>query len=112
MSFAIAAITPMFTSCSSDDNNEEENYSPDGENSNNGKMLSGVIDGHEAVDLGLSVKWGDCNWGASKPEEGGYHCRWTKNKKAIISNSKWIQIAGTKYDGVYTTTNGKWRMPT
>ena len=53
MSFAIAAITPMFTSCSSDDNNEEENYSPDGENSNNGKMLSGVIDGHEAVDLGL-----------------------------------------------------------
>ena len=25
MSFAIAAITPMFTSCSSDDNNEEEN---------------------------------------------------------------------------------------
>ena len=33
MSFAIAAITPMFTSCSSDDNNEEENYSPDGENS-------------------------------------------------------------------------------
>mgnify|MGYP003464696724 FL=1 len=50
MSFAIAAITPMFTSCSSDDNNEEENYSPDGENSNNGKMLSGVIDGHEAVD--------------------------------------------------------------
>ena len=66
----------------------------------------------KAIDLGLSVKWGDCNWGASKPEEGGYHCRWTKNKKAIISNSKWIQIAGTKYDGVYTTTNGKWRMPT
>ena len=50
MSFAIAAITPMFTSCSSDANTEEEKYSPDGENSNNGKMISGVIDGHDDVD--------------------------------------------------------------
>ena len=34
MSIAITAITPMFTSCSSGDDNEEENYSPDGDNSN------------------------------------------------------------------------------
>ena len=47
---AMLFLAYSFTSCSSDDNNEEENYSPDGENSNNGKMLSGVIDGHEAVD--------------------------------------------------------------
>lgn len=65
MSIAITAITPMFTSCSSGDDNEEENYSPDGDNSNGGKKLSGVINGHEAVDLGLSVKWSTCNYGAS-----------------------------------------------
>ena len=76
MSFAIAAITPIFASCSSDDNNEEENYSPDGENSNSGKKLSGVIDGHEAVDLGLSVKWATCNIGATKSEYSGNYYGW------------------------------------
>ena len=30
-----------------------------------------IINGHEAVDLGLSVKWAACNIGASKPEEYG-----------------------------------------
>jgi hypothetical protein len=30
-----------------------------------------IINGHEAVDLGLSVKWATCNIGASKPEEYG-----------------------------------------
>ena len=57
MFFAITATTPMFISCSSGDDNEEENYSPDGNNSNSSKKLSGFVDGHEAVDLGLSVKW-------------------------------------------------------
>ena len=90
-------------------NFDEENTVKNAEASPKSSIVQST---RKAIDLGLSVKWGDCNWGASKPEEGGYHCRWTKNKKAIISNSKWIQIAGTKYDGVYTTTNGKWRMPT
>ena len=36
----------------------------------------GVIDGHEYVNLGLSVKWATCNIGASVPEEYGdfYSC--------------------------------------
>ena len=64
------------------------------------------------IDLGLSVKWANCNWGALYPEETGNYCKWTKDRKAIKSTGKWWQIAGTKSDAVYSATNGKWRMPT
>lgn len=30
-----------------------------------------IINGHEAVDLGLSVRWAACNIGATNPEEYG-----------------------------------------
>lgn len=33
--------------------------------------IQNIINGHEAVDLGLSVKWATCNIGASNPEEYG-----------------------------------------
>ena len=32
--------------------------------------------GHEYVDLGLSVKWATCNVGASKPEDYGDYFAW------------------------------------
>lgn len=34
---------------------------------------SSMVNGHEAVDLGLSVKWSTCNVGASSPYEVGTH---------------------------------------
>lgn len=34
------------------------------------------INGHEYVDLGLSVKWATCNIGANKPEEYGCYFAW------------------------------------
>lgn len=38
------------------------------------KPMSGTINGHEWVDLGLSVKWATCNVGAISPEDyGGYY---------------------------------------
>ena len=36
----------------------------------------GVENGHEWVDLGLSVKWATCNIGADKPEEYGDYFAW------------------------------------
>lgn len=38
--------------------------------------LSGMENGYEWVDLGLSVKWATCNLGASKPEEYGNYYAW------------------------------------
>lgn len=34
----------------------------------------------EAIDMGLSVKWGSCNVGASKPEEYGNYYAWGETK--------------------------------
>ena len=39
-----------------------------------------VINGHEFVDLGLSVKWATCNVGASSPEGRGDYFAWGETK--------------------------------
>jgi hypothetical protein len=41
---------------------------------------SGVINGHEYVDLGLSVKWATCNVGASSPSDYGYYFAWGETR--------------------------------
>lgn len=37
---------------------------------------SGTLNGHEYVNLGLSVKWATCNVGASRPEQSGTYYAW------------------------------------
>ena len=39
-----------------------------------------TINGHEYVDLGLSVKWATCNIGASKPEDCGDYFAWGEDE--------------------------------
>lgn len=79
-----------------------------------------------AVDLGLSVKWASCDFGAQSPEEEGTCYAWgalTQNKKgsldsyAYYSGGKYINIGTSisgddRYDIVTKTMGGKWRMPT
>ena len=99
----------------------------------------GSINGHEYVDLGLSVKWATCNMGSNKLEEYGDYYAWgevnTKNdytlenydfcheKKGLWSfgfGSKKVKaydklggnISGTKYDAARTNWGGSWRLPT
>lgn len=92
--------------------------------------------GHEFVDLGLSVKWATCNVGANNPEEYGDYYAWgeTETKKSYSpSTYKWCNgtvSTYTKYctDSSYGTVDnkrnleleddvahvkwgGKWRMP-
>ena len=40
------------------------------------KSMTGTINGHEWIDLGLSVKWATCNVGAEKPEDYGDYFAW------------------------------------
>ena len=96
--------------------------------------------GHEYVDLGLSVKWATCNVGASKPENYGDYFAWgeTRPKSTYnLSTYKWYKWSRgdednyTKYcaDSFYGTEDnkeqldisddaaranwgGSWRMPT
>ena len=47
-------------------------------NSNNGNLYAktGVHNGYDYVDLGLSVRWATCNLGASTPEKFGDCYAW------------------------------------
>ena len=79
------------------------------------------VNGHEYVDLGLSVKWATCNVGANKPEEYGNYYAWgeTITKSSYTSdNSKTYgktmnDISGnSSYDAARANWGGNWRMPT
>ena len=99
------------------------------------KQTSSVVNmenGHEYVDLGLSVKWATCNVGASKPEEHGGYYAWgeTEEKKVYSWNTyKWCTGDNNKVvkygnwvdnkiqlepadDVAYVKWGGTWRMPT
>ena len=80
-----------------------------------------TINGHEYVDLGLSVKWAACNVGASSPEDYGNYYAWgeTATKaKYTESNSKTYgknmgDISGNpQYDAARANWGGTWRLPT
>ena len=97
---------------------------------------SNIHNGHEYVDLGLSVKWATCNVGANKPEEYGDYFAWGEVKPKEVydwSTYKWCngsEESLTKYDGYFdisfdisfelelsddvahTNWGGDWRMPT
>ena len=93
--------------------------------------------GHEYVDLGLSVKWATCNVGASKPEEYGDYFAWGETEPKEVydwSTYKWCNGSSTsltKYctnssygtvdnktvlesadDAAAVNWGGSWRMPT
>ena len=93
-----------------------------------------TINGHEYVDLGLSVKWATCNIGANSPEEFGEDFAWGEvemkdsyteenYKLSTISSGllgfksrkimKLDAIAGHEsYDAARTKWGANWRLPT
>lgn len=87
--------------------------------------------GHEYVDLGLSVKWATCNVGANSPEKYGDYYAWGETKTKTnysYSNSatsyltiSQLQSLGyidgegyltAQYDAASVNWGGDWRMPT
>ncbi len=82
----------------------------------------GKINGHEYVDLGLSVKWATCNIGASSPNDYGDYFAWGEKdikSKYSPSNSKTYgaaisaNIAGHVSNDVARIKWGRrWRLPT
>ena len=89
----------------------------------NASAMSGTINGHAYVELGLSVKWATCNIGASSLEDYGDYYAWgeTNTKSSYIQeNSKTYNNSSYNHDigGSYSTDaaravwGGTWRMPT
>ena len=110
-------------------------------NGESGGTSDGGNNGHEAVDLGLSVKWATMNVGASSPEDYGDYFAWGETTgynsgKTDFSWSTYKYCNGnstsfTKYcilpssgtvdskttlelsdDAAYANWGGTWRMPT
>lgn len=89
---------------------------------------SGVISGHDYVDLGLpsGTKWATCNVGASSIEEKGNLYAWGEvSPKKLFSVSNYFDssynkytiktktsIVGTTNDVAYIEWGEEWRMPT
>ena len=98
---------------------------------------SNTENGHEYVDLGLTVKWATCNVGATKPEEYGDYFAWGETQPKSNydwSTYKWCNGSydtQTKYntnssygtvdnkttldlsdDAARANWGGSWRMPT
>ena len=92
---------------------------------------TGIIYGHEYVDLGLSVKWATCNVGASSPSDYGNYYAWGETWTKLnyvetdsvghdFSDYALLERGIIGYDGNLTSAydaarvnwGGTWRMPT
>ncbi len=80
----------------------------------------GIIDGHEWVDLGLSVRWATCNLGADSPSDYGSYYAWgeTEPKESYTSansltygKSMDVIEEDSGFDAANDTWGGFWRLP-
>ena len=85
------------------------------------RPTTGTHNGHDWVDLGLSVKWATCNVGASSPTDYGNYYAWgevrTKSEYTDYNSTTYEKsmgdIAGNStYDAARYNWGGKWRLPT
>lgn len=79
----------------------------------------GDPNGHEYVDLGLSVKWATCNIGASSPSHYGSYYAWgetTTKSKYYDTNytysDAWPLTLPLDKDAARVNWGGDWRIPT
>ncbi len=79
------------------------------------------VNGHDYVDLGLSVKWAACNIGASRPEAYGSYYAWGetrtkseyKKENSLTYEKDMVSISGdSRYDVASAQWGGSWRLPT
>ena len=105
--------------------NEEENETkienlkiPDNDDYS---VATGAINGHEWIDLGLSVKWATMNVGASSPSDYGSYFAWgeirTKSEytaeNSVTYEKDFSDISGNRqYDAARSNWGGSWRLPT
>lgn len=85
------------------------------------RPTTGTHNGHDWVDLGLSVKWATCNVGASSPSDYGNYYAWgevrTKSEYTEDNCATWNKSMGdisgnSTYDAARYNWGGKWRLPT
>lgn len=105
--FLLIVLATNFTIVSCSENEDEDNES----------VVTNVVSltNLEAVDLGLSVDWANCNIGAKEPEDFGTYYFWAdpfgNNNKSLVNNVPDC-ISNTSYDIVSMNFGNGWRLPT
>lgn len=92
LAFAIfvAISGTILIACSNGSNADDE-----GKGTENAYKATGTVDGHEYVDLGLSVSWATCNIGSNDIyEEGDEYFGETHQAMGILSLCKRITFQG------------------
>ncbi len=129
LSLAVAALCLGYASCGDDDDENspgDETTALEDDSSFEGDYAdevngTGRINGHDYVDLGLSVKWATCNVGADSPSDYGDYLAWgetsTKSEytedNSRTSGEDMGDIAGNpSYDAACANWGGSWRLPT
>ncbi len=110
---------------SDEGNTDEEAGTTDDETADEGntyeESITGSINGHDYVDLGLSVKWATCNVGADSPTDYGDYFAWgetTTKSQYTEGNSVTYAVSmgdisgKATYDAARANWGGTWRMPT
>ena len=82
-------------------------------------------DTHQAIDLGLSVRWAACNLGGQAPHDFGDLYAWgetspkgdySEDQYSYCSNGQYeyigVNICGTPHDVAFLSWGGHWRLPT
>ncbi len=94
-----------FNVASANINGDEDITMADANQIVNGFLSGGTVkydpyNGHEYVDLGLSVKWATCNVGAEKPEDYGDYFTWGETEKTTsICGVAWDEYRFCKLVG-------------
>ncbi len=85
------------------------------------QQITGTINGHDYVDLGLSVKWATCNVGASLPSDYSNYYAWgevlTKSEYRVDNSKTYGKSYGdiggsSSTDAARANWGGTWRLPT
>ena len=109
----VAISGTILIACSSESDADGE-----GKGTENAYKATGTVDGHEYVDLGLSVSWATCNIGSNDIYEEGDEYFWGDpsgkgNFESMQTyNFPTPPINGTSYDIAYMKWGKQWSLPT
>ncbi len=94
---ALCCAALLFAACDKD--NEPKN---DSNNSDPSQPATGTENGHEWVNLGLSVKWATCNVGATSPEKYGNYYAWGETEAKSDYSWNTYKYGTYNYNGDYS----------
>ncbi len=121
LAIMISCIATILAGCNNNTDNIQHNTNLSEESVEVKRSYNKSINGHEYVDLGLSVKWATCNVGANSPEDYGNYYAWGetttrasyKESNCTTCEQEISDFSGNAtYDAARANWGSTWRMPT